>query len=153
MTTAYRPEIIAAARTAGIDADLLEALVLTESSGKADAFRFEPEFWDRYCANNAAYSGQVPRRVASSYGLCQVMYPTAQAYGFSAQPEYLFLPNVNLEIGARILRDLLDWAKQDVSKALQAYNGGKGNVGKPQPTAYAQRVLANLARVQGAQAV
>jgi soluble lytic murein transglycosylase-like protein len=151
--TDYRPEIIAAARNAGIDADLLEALVLTESGGKADAFRFEQGYWNRYCANNSNYRGQVPRRVASSYGLVQCMYPTAQAYGFTAQPEYLFLPNVNLEIGAKILRDLLDWAKQDVSKALEAYNGGKGNVGSAATRAYAQRVLAKLAKGQGEEAV
>lgn len=136
----YRDEIEMAAKARGIDPDLLAALVEQESSYHADAFRFEPAFWERYLKdNNPSYRDANPRRVSSSYGLCQVMYATAVEHGFHAEPEYLFLPGVNLDMGATILAGLL--SKYSIPDALAAYNGGEGGIGRPGPTAYAHAVL------------
>ena len=149
--TEYPAEIAAAAKPYGLDPDLLEALVIVESSGRADAFRYEPGYYARYLANNPAYEGKNPRRVASSYGLCQVMYPTALQYGFrrDAEPEMLFLPGVNLDLGARILSNLLARYGGNVESALQAYNGGPGNVGSAATVAYSRKVLGALKGIQG----
>lgn len=142
--TLYRPNIEHAAKTHGIDADLLEALVLVESGGKADAFRHEPKFWDNYLKDDPRFKDKNPRRVASSYGLAQCMYTTALQYGFRAEPEMLFLPDVNLDLGAKILAALLKRFNGNVEKALQAYNAGPGNVGSPRAKVYSEKVLWNL---------
>lgn len=150
MTAPYRSEIEAAARAHGVDADLLEALVAQESGYQADAFRYEPAFFERYLKHNPAYAGDNPRRVSSSYGLCQVMYPTAVDHGFHGQPEYLFLPNVNLDYGARILAELLTWAKGDRALALGAYNAGRGAAHGQAGAMYARSVLKRFDAIKAA---
>jgi soluble lytic murein transglycosylase-like protein len=143
MGTEYGPEIRSAALQYGLDPALVTAVVLQESSGRTDAFRFEPGVWGWFAGNPKA-AGLVPRRAASSYGLMQVLFATATDYGFSADPELLFIPRVGLDFGCRHLAELLKWAKGDVAKALAAYNGGKGNADKAQPRRYAAEVLARL---------
>lgn len=152
MSTEYRPNIEHAAKAHGIDPDLLEALVLQESSGRADAFRYEPGYYRRYLEGKKEWEKWIPRRVASSYGLTQVLYPTALQYGFNPayEPEMLFLPDINLNLGAKILAALLKKFDGDTDKALQAYNGGVGSVGSPKTRAYANKVLARLALIKKA---
>jgi soluble lytic murein transglycosylase-like protein len=140
--TLYREEIELAASEHGLNADLVEAVVLTESSGRADAFRYEPDFYRRYLQGKPEWVGKNPRRVASSYGLMQVMFTTAQQYGFNFEPELLFLPYRNLDYGCRHLAALLQWSRGNVRQALAAYNGGKGNWKAQQPQDYAAKVLA-----------
>ena len=144
--TDYQPDIIAAARHHGLDADLVTAVVLQESAGQTDAFRFEPSVWGWFQRSPKA-AGLNARRAGSSYGLMQILYATATDYGFSAEPEHLFLPKVGLDFGCRHLAALLQWAAGDVRLALAAYNGGKGNAHKAQPLAYAAEVLARLAKL------
>ncbi len=149
--TPYHKEIEIAAATHGIEADLLEALVITESNGQADAFRYEPAYYKRYVEGRPEYAGMIPRRVASSYGLTQIMYPTALQYGFDkfAEPELLFLPRVNLNLGAKILK-ALRVRFGSVESALQAYNGGPGNVGSAQTMIYSRKVLGHRADLRRA---
>ena len=161
--TRYRNEIVTAAKAHGLDPLLVEAIVLTESSGNTDAFRFEPNFYNRYIKPYKLYVGQNPRRVSSSYGLMQIMLPVAHERGFlkSQPPEYLFVPEVGLDFGCKHLRYLLDWADgfacSDTQKrdaALASYNGGRGG-NKPTDTplrnaSYVRKVLANLALLKGA---
>lgn len=137
----YRPIVETVCQSHELDPDLLHALILQESSGQADAFRYEPGVWRTLLRNNPRFMYQEPRRVASSYGLCQILYCTATDYGFGGEPEYLFLPGVNCDLGALILRTLLTWAGGDRLKALGAYNGGKGNWQLPGPQRYANSVL------------
>lgn len=146
--TPYRPEIEVAANAHGIDADLLEAVVWQESSYHADAFRFEPAFWERYLKANPAYADKNPRRVSSSYGLAQIMYPVAVDHGFTKEPEYLFLPTVNLDLAASILAGLLK--KYSPMDALASYNGGEGNRTAAAPTQYARSVLSRYDAVRAA---
>lgn len=141
--TYYMADIASTAFRFQLDADLVEAIVLQESGGDPFARRFEPEFWDRYMKDKREYRGHDPKRWASSIGLMQLMPTTAVAYGFDPEegPEVLFNPTRNLEVGCRLLRALIEWAKGDVAKALAAYNGGKGNVDKDVPKRYAAQVL------------
>lgn len=130
-----------ASRNFGVDPFLIEAVIQQESSGNADAFRHEPGFYLRYLKGNPEYQGQHPRRISSSYGLMQIMYPTARELGFTGEPEDLFDIQLNINLGTKLLKKLLDKYKGDVEKALAAYNGGPGGVGKTQPLAYAKTVL------------
>lgn len=148
--TEYRAEIEAISSQFSLDPDLVEAIVLTESSGKTHAYRFEPAFWERYMKNKPQWDGANPSRVSSSYGLMQCMYPVACEMGFSENaPEYLFVPTIGLHWGCKKLRSLLDWAKQNTDQALAAYNGGKnGNTAPPYRNQwYVDKVKRNLARI------
>lgn len=147
--TDYRHEIETIAMQRGLDPDLVEALVIIESGGHADAFRYEPAFWKRYLQGKPEWADCVPRRVSSSYGLCQVMYPVAKELGFSGVPELLFVPTTNLTWGCLKLSQLLQWANGDEERALCAYNGGKlQNVKRPfRNQAYAAKVLAQKQRM------
>lgn len=143
----YRAEINIAAAKHRLDPDLVEAVVITESSGKTSAYRFEPAFWLHYMANKPEWKGANPERVSSSYGLMQVMYQVALELGYKeAAPEYLFIPEVGLNWGCAKLRSLLDWSKDNVEQALAAYNGGKGGNSTPpyRNEKYVKKVLINL---------
>lgn len=150
-TTAYRAEIEAIASQFHLDPDIVEAVVLTESSGKTHAYRFEPGFWNRYLKDKPQWDGANPERVSSSYGLMQIMYPVALELGYSENaPEYLFVPTIGLFWGCKKFRSLLDWAQQNTAQALAAYNGGKGgNVKAPYRNQYyVDKVFKNLGRVK-----
>ena len=156
MRTPYHPLILKAAQEAEIDGDLFAALVWVESSGRADAFRFEEIYAKRYkIAEHPIYKQWPVRAVASSYGLTQIMVPTAYELGWrDPTPEYLFIPEVNLYWGAAYLRACVDWANQwtkaseasRVISALSAYNGGRNSANtplqrSPRNGAYAAKVL------------
>lgn len=57
-------------------------------------------------------------------GLTQLMLPTARHYQKDVTPEKLFDPKVNLRIGFRYLRGLVDTYDGDVNLALLVYNRG-----------------------------
>jgi soluble lytic murein transglycosylase-like protein len=145
--TDYRREILQASREHGLDPNLVEAVVVVESSGRTDAFRFEPNFWVKYLQNNPEYQGEIPRRVSSSYGLMQLMLPVARELGLKREPEYLFVPSVNLFFGCKKLGSLIQWAGGDIPKALEAYNGGKGSVGSQATQRYAAKVIREWDRI------
>jgi soluble lytic murein transglycosylase-like protein len=139
LRTRYTAEIAAAAARYNLDANLVEAIVLQESAGNADAFRFEPDFWNRYLKGNPRYKHLNPRRVSSSYGLMQVMYcrllEDKIAENDAWAPELLFVPENNLDIGCAFFAELLQWARTRPATehtvtpeevALAAYNGGRG---------------------------
>lgn len=154
--TAYRAEIEAIASQFHLDPDLVEALVLVESSGKTHAYRFEPGFWQRYLKDKPKWDGANPERVSSSYGLMQVMYPVALEYGYAeTAPEYLFVPTIGLFWGCTVLRSLLNWSQQDVDQALASYNGGKGgNSQRPfRNQHYVDKVRRYLERIELSRAV
>lgn len=132
--------------------DLVEAVCVVESSGLTNAYRFEPLFWRRYLEHNPQYDGADPRRVSASYGLMQVMFPTAVDHGMPATepPEYLFVPIIGLDWGCRILAARMKWANGDLRKAVASYNGGKGGWSESAPQAYADKVLGELAKLQAA---
>jgi len=90
----------------GLDADLLEAQVLVESfRPHTDAFRFEPGIWSQlqrgalHPAIPIDLTTANPRRIASSYGLLQILYVTALDRGYRGDPEGLFVPEVGLSFG------------------------------------------------------
>lgn len=151
--TDYDKEIAAAAAEHDLSPGLLTAQVLVESSGHADAFRFEPGIAAQLAAGRLKpkYMPTNPavRRVASSYGLLQILYVTACDYGFVDAPERLFIPDVGLRFGAAHMSAMLRKAEGDYTRALCAYNGGWGAVMTlPYRTqAYADKVYAQARRL------
>jgi len=107
-----RLHLLAASEFFGVDILLLQALVATESG--FDAGAVSPK---------------------GAVGLMQVMPATAARYGLTAESdeaasERLKDPSVNVNMGTRYLRDLLNLFAGDRSLALAAYNAGEGAVKK-----------------------
>lgn len=149
MTPWYLRYVRPLAETYRVPVDLVVAIIEQESAGRAFAYRFEPTFYDRYLADNLAYAGREPARVSASYGLMQIMYPTAVDAGFQGEPELLFVPAINLDVGCSLLAALIRWAKGDVPQALAAYNGGRGGWQGDAATRYAVAVLDRLVSRNG----
>lgn len=146
----YRSHIERAAELNQLQPVQLAAVVMQESAGDVRAHRYEPGYWDRYLAgkpdwapppNSGAGAAELwERRVSASYGLCQLMYPTAVWIlgGTPFEPEELFEPGFNCDLGAKLLRmhlvKGLTWRQ-----ALAAYNTGRG---RDDLTQYDDHVLA-----------
>lgn len=152
MKSPYRALIVPAATRHGLDPILVEAVIWQESAGQADAFRFEPAFWERYCKEDPRFTGEEPRRISSSYGLMQIMYPTALDHGYIGPPEGLFDLQINIDLGCLILYRLSQRWEGDLIKILASYNGGVGGVDRPGPRAYAIRVKDRYDRLTTARA-
>jgi hypothetical protein len=99
-----------ASREHGIEYELLQALIATESGFDAQA---------------VSPKGAV--------GLMQIMPATAQRYGVAADAKNpvarkLTDPRLNVRTGARYLRDLIAMFPGNIELALAAYNAGEGAV-------------------------
>lgn len=154
----YKELIKTAAENASLDPYLVAAVVWQESAFNADAFRFEPQFWNRYLKLNPKYKHLNPRRVSSSYGLTQCMYCRVHEDKLTDNdalpPEHLFVPELNLRTGCQLLAELLRWSGGRVDSACAAYNGGRGG-NKPTDVPlrngkYAAEVAAKLAALRAA---
>lgn len=102
----YREMVLREAAEWGLDPVLVSALIRQESAWVADI-----------------------RSSAGAIGLMQVMPQTgaqvARSDGMAGfTPEALETPEVNLHLGARFLRDLLDRYGEDLPLVLSAYNAG-----------------------------
>ncbi|MEW6694576.1 MAG: transglycosylase SLT domain-containing protein [Pseudomonadota bacterium] len=105
-----RPLLESAAQRHALDPELVTAIAAAESGFRADA---------------VSHKGAV--------GLMQVMPSTAARYGVSApNPQQAFAllknPDVNVQIGARYLSDLLQMFDGELELAVAAYNAGEGAV-------------------------
>lgn len=145
----------AEATRAGIPAELLRAIVKVESSWNPGAVRFEPDYWRReeergtWRRLGLPWAGN-PRRVASSYGLGQLMYLTALEAGFprTLPPEKLLSPDINLRLTARHLARL--WRRHGgrLEDVAAAYNSGRPMATAPAVTRnrYVPRILRAMGR-------
>jgi soluble lytic murein transglycosylase-like protein len=151
MTQWLRDRIARAADKHGLDPQLVEAVVRAESSGNPRAYRYEPAFWDRYLKDKQKYKHEQPRRVSASYGLMQLMFPTASdELGFEGEPEDLFNIDINLDLGCALLVKNRKWGGS-MEAALAAYNGGrtKDNLKPPfRNGGYVSKVMGHLADIK-----
>ena len=99
----YNQQINAAAGQAGVNPQLLSALVYVESKGVATAKRVEPD-------------GR------TSYGLAQILCGTAQEMGFTGQCGELLAPDLSLKYGAEYLKSRLNLYGLDLG--ILSYNTG-----------------------------
>ena len=77
---------------------------------------------ERISSNNYGYFAQL--RVASSYGLIQVMHSSAVGEGLKGKPESMFRPEVGLEIGFAHLNRKRRRKGYTLKDAIAAYNAG-----------------------------
>ncbi len=99
-----------AAQTHGIDYELLQALIATESG--FDTFAVSPK---------------------GAVGLMQLMPHTAERYGVRGEPKMpiekkLTDPKTNIRAGTNYLRDLIKMFPDQLELAVAAYNAGEGAV-------------------------
>lgn len=95
-----------ASRLHDVPLDVLLAVAATESGWDPDA-----------------------RSTANAHGIMQIQWPgTARHLGVTRVSE-LYNPCLNIELGARYLRELLDANGGDLDRALAAYNYGPGRIG------------------------
>lgn len=115
----------------GISQGLVLAVIHWESGGNPLAIRFEPVYYAKliepkpYWREMMATKGWGPEDVASSYGLMQIMYPTAQSLG-CPDPKLLFDPEQNVRFGVAYLAGLKRRHGGSEPLMLAHYNGGLG---------------------------
>ncbi len=103
---AFRSEIARFAAANGLDPSLVFALVRAES-------RFSPR----------------AKSPVGARGLMQLMPATARAVdGSVTDPDRLYQPEVNLRLGTRHLKGLLDYYNGNIVPVIASYNAGSGNV-------------------------
>ena len=145
----------------GLTASLVLGLIHQESGGNERAYRFEPGYWNRIAGNETWQSrmrehGWTDRDVAASYGLTQLMFPTAWGYG-CRDPQQLYDPDYNIRLGCAHLAALRSHAQlASLPEALAAYNGGNGGAADYRrgldsaPVRYSRNVLALAALTRAA---
>jgi soluble lytic murein transglycosylase-like protein len=125
----YEPIILRAARTHGVDADLIHAVIRAESN------------YDNFALSEKG-----------AMGLMQLMSDTAVQYGV----RNVFDPAQNVEGGTRYLKDLMRLFNSKTELVLAAYNAGQEAVRKfgtrippyKETRDYITRVMAKYNRTQ-----
>jgi soluble lytic murein transglycosylase-like protein len=135
----YDALVMAASLRYGVPSVLLKALIAVESAG-----------------NERAFNPETGSTGGPSRGLMQIQEATARGLGFSGPWERLFDPVVNIDLGARLVRQLWDQFKGNLADIVAAYNGGPRVVAQRVPgapyrnQAYVDRVVSVVAAVAGA---
>ncbi len=111
-----------------LDPDLIEAHILTESSGNSNSTRYEPAFYEKYIKNNISkwkITLQEAHDRATSYGLLQIMLQVAREMGFTGQATDLLIPEVGLEWGCKKLSKCYEkFGQKYINAGIAAYNCG-----------------------------
>ena len=87
----------------------------------------DPELGFRLVRLESEFNPHAVSKVGA-LGLTQLMPSTARLFDKTVTREKLFQPDVNLRVGFRYLRTLLDMYKGNVNLALLAYNRGEDAV-------------------------
>ena len=160
------------AREYTLDPRILIAVMEQESGGDPYAYRPEPHYrWFWNVHSGAPFRSVTPDEIASkiappdfpclggtrdqewwgqqaSWGLCQIMGAVAREQDFKGRfLTELCVPEVNLDLGARLLRAAIAWAHGDERLAIGSYNAGRGGAHSTQAQAYAAAVLARKIRL------
>lgn len=125
---------------------IAKAISSVESSGgKNITPRYEAGFYERYLKNNPEFQDAIKEfgkeEVSSSYGMYQIMYPTAVQYGYKGTPQDLAKPSVN-DKWFEIIFDSLLKKTGNLRDTISAYNAGTGGIGtNPE---YVEKVINQL---------
>jgi soluble lytic murein transglycosylase-like protein len=113
-----------------IDRQLIAAIVMTESTGRPCAIKYEAPFiWlndpDGHArALNISEKTEIQNQ-KHSWGLMQIMGGTARDMGFRDLMPKLCIPRVGLEFGTRYLKNRINrYGIDDVERLYAAYNAG-----------------------------
>ena len=134
-----------------LEKNVLKAMALIESKLDVRAYQYEPEFFEQALKLQDAWKDKDPKIVSASYGLFQIMFTTAWQLGFRGQAEDLYNPVINTELGAKLLRQLMDRVRSTpnislwpLEIALARWHGGStgnpGTDGLLQDQVYVDRV-------------
>ena len=147
----FEAEIKKSAAANGFDWRLIAAIIIRESSANPYAIRVERGFWKRYSPN---YKKMIPQNhparrwldfpdvFASSYGLMQIMFGVAYEHGFRRKfPTELLDPEINIDMGCRILERKVRISGGSIQGGLLKYNGG----GDPD---YPQKVMRAFSKLE-----
>ena len=146
------------AKKYGLKKLMLKALAIQESGLDPTASRFEQKFWNTYLKDNDEWKDEDQSVVASSWGLCQLMYVVAVELGFKKgrTAEELCDPVINIELAAKYLRKWLDSIYKykicdknfdllPIEICLARFNAGAGNnpndEGKLRNPKYVEKVM------------
>jgi hypothetical protein len=102
----YDSAIEGAARQHDVPADLIRAVIATESNYRPEVSRVEKLLND------------------ASIGLMQILFNTAKGEGYAGTVQGLYDPTTNIAYGASYLSSMYHRAGGDVQRAMSAYNGG-----------------------------
>jgi soluble lytic murein transglycosylase-like protein len=123
-----------------LDPALICAIIEQESGWHPFVTRYEPAFERRY-VDPLGLDWEEDKGRSTSFGLMQIMGEVARELGFKSEFRHLLDIETNLALGCQHFKAKLARANDDVSKALQLWNGG----GNPH---YAEAVLARLLTYQ-----
>ena len=130
---------------------IIGAIVQVESSWNPAAYRHEPRFYDRYVATNRDWQDRINEhgwqalKVATSWGLMQILFCTAWERGYRGDPEGLLVPEVSLLYGTMHFQHLTKSHGYSVEDAIAAYNAGtpaRTETGEYRNQKYVSNVLA-----------
>jgi soluble lytic murein transglycosylase-like protein len=129
----YRDYIAAGAWLNDVPEEWIKAVILTESSGNPQAYRYEPKLQD------------------ASYGLMQLLYSTAKGLGYQGPAAGLYDPETNIKLGSRLLGQLKQRYGDSFPRVYSAYNSGRPDLylSSTQVWNNVQRALNNLAQYAG----
>jgi len=120
----------AAADSAGIDRDLVSAVITVESSWNPWVVRHEPNYRWTYHPPECADRFGIPSALTetflqmTSWGLMQIMGANAREYGFDRWLTELTDPELGLKYGCQHLkRQLIRYGGNEMD-AVSAYNAG-----------------------------
>jgi len=126
----FESAIAQAAANFNVPVSWIQAVIETESSWNPQAYRAEPRIND------------------ASYGLMQLLYRTARGLGYTGQPDGLYDPETNINLGARLLGELRRKHGDDFRRVYSAYNSGNPDLWETstQVAANVARAVSNLTR-------
>ena len=123
-----RPAIEIAAKAESLDPNLVNAIVIVESSCDPSAIRYEQFyrylFFPRECAdkNGISFDTEVACQ-KMSWGLMQVMGAVAREYGFQGMFPDLCKVGIGLSYGCKLIHRLSEKYYQE-EEVVSAYNAG-----------------------------
>jgi len=108
----------------------ISAVIETESSWNPGAYRAEPQIND------------------GSYGLMQILVKTARGLGYTGDPDGLWDPATNIDLGTKLLNELRGRYGEDFRRVYSAYNSGKPDLWQTstQVGANVKRAVDNLTK-------
>ncbi len=107
----------------GVPEEIITSVIWKESGGNPNVGRIENVDWQksRRCEGDTCVKGSTDKYI--SYGLMQII----AEFHWPKKPKELFKPDLNVEIGTKLLADLYK-KYQSWPLAVMAYNAGVGSV-------------------------
>lgn len=107
---------------------LVFAVIMTESSGREKAYRYEPKFvWtvtpEQWAKKIGCDTQEMLNMQMSSYGLMQVMGANYYQYGGTGSPTEMYEPKCSIEYGCKILKKIIK-RHERINDIYAVYNAG-----------------------------